>query len=113
MKNSYTGIRTCLCYQEEQLGKVNIEELLHEGMTIQERLESDKEGIKIAKTSLKFKNFMSKGNNNRALKLLKSNMLNPLVHDVHTKRSQILKQTCSVQLQLCLSISDFLVDIRH
>ena len=30
-----------------------------------------------------------------------------------TKRSHILKQTCSFQLQVCLSMCDILVDIRH
>ena len=42
----------------------NIEGLLYEGMTIQQRLRSDKEGMAIAKISLKFKNRMSKGNVN-------------------------------------------------
>ena len=30
-----------------------------------------------------------------------------------TKRSQILKQTCSFQIHVCLSMSELLVDIRH
>ena len=30
-----------------------------------------------------------------------------------TKRLHILKQTCSFQLQVCLSMCDLLVDIRH
>ena len=42
----------------------NIEGLLYEGMTIQQRLRFDKEGMTIAKISLKFKNRMSKGNVN-------------------------------------------------
>ena len=43
-------------------------------MAIQQRLRSDKEGMAIAKISLKFKNLMSKGNVNGALKLLTDNM---------------------------------------
>ena len=45
----------------------NIEGLLYEGMTIQQKLRSDKKGMTIAKISLKFKNLMSKGNVNGAL----------------------------------------------
>ena len=30
-----------------------------------------------------------------------------------TKRAQIVKQTCSFQLEVCLSMCDLLVDIRH
>ena len=52
----------------------DIEGLLYEGMTIQQRLRSDKEGMTIAKISLKLKNLMSKGNVNGALKLLTDNM---------------------------------------
>ena len=48
----------------------NIVRLLYEGTTIQKRLRFDKEGMTIAKISLKFKNLMSKGNDNGALKLL-------------------------------------------
>ena len=32
---------------------------------------------------------------------------------VSTKRSYILKQTCSFELQICLSMYDILVDIRY
>ena len=46
--------------------KVNIERLLYEGMTIQQRLRSDKEGMKIAKISTELIN--------GALKLLTDNM---------------------------------------
>ena len=38
----------------------NIEGPLYEGMTIQQRLRSNKEGMAIAKISLKFKNLMRK-----------------------------------------------------
>ena len=48
-------------------------------MTIQQRLRSDKEGMKIAKISLKFKNLMSKGNVNGALELLTNNMLSGIL----------------------------------
>ena len=51
--------------------KGNIEEQLYEGMTIQRRLRSYKEGITI---SLKLKNLMRKRNVNGALKLLTDNM---------------------------------------
>ena len=46
----------------------NIEGLFYEDMTIQQRLRSDKEGMTITKISLKFKNLMSKGNVDGALK---------------------------------------------
>ena len=52
----------------------NVERPLYEYMTIQQRLTSDKEGMAIAKISLKFKNLMSKRNVNGALKLLTDNM---------------------------------------
>ena len=52
----------------------SIEGLLYESMTIQLKFRSDKEGLAIAKISLKFKNFMSKGNVNGGLKLLTDNM---------------------------------------
>ena len=32
---------------------------------------------------------------------------------VSTKRPRILKQTCTFQLQICLSMCDLLVDTRH
>ena len=56
-------------------GEGDIEGLLYEGMTIQQRLRFNKEGMTIAKISLKFKNLMSKGNVNAALKLLTDNMI--------------------------------------
>ena len=56
------------------MGQGNIEGLLYEGMTIQQRLRSDEEGVTVAKISLKFKNLMIKGNVNGALKLLTDNM---------------------------------------
>ena len=40
----------------------SIKELLYEGLTIEQRLRSDKEGITIVKISLKLNNLMSKGN---------------------------------------------------
>ena len=52
----------------------NIERLLYEGMTTQQRLTSDKEGMTIAKISLKCKNLMSKENVSGSLKLLTNNM---------------------------------------
>ena len=52
----------------------NIEELLYEVMTIQQRLRSDKEYMVIIRISLKFNNLVSKGNVNGALKLLTDNM---------------------------------------
>ena len=44
-------------------------------MTIQQRLRSDKDGMAIAKISLKFKNLMNKGNGNGALKLWTGNII--------------------------------------
>ena len=58
----------------------NIEGLLYEGMTIQQRLRSYEEGMTIAKISLKFKNLMSKGNVNGALKLLTDNTRSEFCH---------------------------------
>ena len=55
-------------------GEGNIEGLLYEGMTIQQTLRYDKEGMIIAKISLKFKSLMSRGNVNGALKLLTDDM---------------------------------------
>ena len=54
--------------------EANIEGLLYECRTIQPRLRSGKKSMTIAKISLKFKNLMSKGNVNGALKLLTDNM---------------------------------------
>ena len=54
--------------------EVNVEGLLYQGMIIQQKLRSDKEGMTIPKISLKFKNLMSKANFNRALKLLTDNI---------------------------------------
>ena len=48
-------------------------------MTIQQRLRSDKEGMKIAKISLNFKNLMGKGNVDGALELLIDNMLSGIL----------------------------------
>ena len=53
-----------------------IEDLLHEGETIQSRLKTPENASNIAKISQKFKNLMSKGNVNGALKLLTNNMSN-------------------------------------
>ena len=52
----------------------NIEGLLYESMTIQQRMRCDEEGMATAKVSLKFKSLMSKGNVNGTLKLLTDNM---------------------------------------
>ena len=52
----------------------NIKGLLYEDMTIQQRLRPNKEGMRIAKISLKFKNLMSKENANGAPKLLRDNI---------------------------------------
>ena len=48
-------------------------------MNIQQRLRSDQKDVTIAKISLKFKNLMSKGNVNRALKLFINNMHNGIL----------------------------------
>ena len=52
----------------------NIKGLLDGGMTIQQWLRADKEGMAIVKILLKFKNIMSKGNVNGALKLITDNI---------------------------------------
>ena len=48
-------------------------------MTIQENLRPDKDGMTIAKISLKFKNLMSKGKVNGALELLTDKMLSGIL----------------------------------
>ena len=48
-------------------------------MTIQQKLRPDKEGMTIAKISLKFKNLMSKRKVNGALELLTDNMLSGIL----------------------------------
>ena len=60
-------------------------------MTIQQRLKSDKEGMKITKISLKFKNLMSKENVNKALKLLTDNM--------HSRILSLNKKTLELLVQ--------------
>ena len=52
----------------------NIEGLLYEGMTIEQRLRSDKGVMTTAKIPLKFKNLISKRTVNEALKLLTDKM---------------------------------------
>ena len=53
-----------------------IEDLLYEGETIQSRLKTADSASNFAKISQKFKNLMTKGNVNGALKLLTNNMSN-------------------------------------
>ena len=71
VKDLLQALERCIILWDEG----NIEGLLHEGMKIQQRLRSNKEGMTITKISLKFKNLMSKGNVNGALKLLADNIL--------------------------------------
>ena len=52
----------------------NIKGLLNGGMTIQQWLRADKGGMAIVKILLKFKNIMSKGDVNGALKLITDNI---------------------------------------
>ena len=59
--------------------EVDIKNLLHEGKAIQERMKISEKGMNIEKISLKFKNMMSKGNVNGALKLLTENMSNGIL----------------------------------
>ena len=69
----------------------NIKGLLYEDMTIQQRLRSNKEGMTIAKISLKFKNLMSKENANGALKLLRDN--------IHSGILPLTKETLELLVQ--------------
>ena len=59
--------------------EVDIKNLLHEGKAIQERMKISEKGMNIEKISLKFKNMMSQGNVNGALKLLTENMSNGIL----------------------------------
>ena len=73
------------------MGRRNISNLVHEGETIQERMKINVKGMNIEKISLKFKNMMSKGNVNEALKLLMENMLNGIL-PLNDKTLKMLKQ---------------------
>ena len=68
----------------------NTEGLLYEGMTIQQRLRYDKEGMTVNKI-LQFKNFMSKEIINGGLKLLIENM--------HSKVLALKKETLELPVQ--------------
>ena len=68
-----------------------IEGLLCESVAIQQRLISNKEEKTTAKISLNFKNLLSKGNINGALKLLKDNM--------HSAISPLNKETLELLAQ--------------
>ena len=68
----------------------NISNLVHEEETIQERRKISEKGMNIEKISLKFKNMMSKGNVNEALKLLMENMLNGIL-PLNDKTLKMLK----------------------
>ena len=57
----------------------DISNLLHERKAIQERMKISEKGMYIEKISLKFKNMMSKGNVNGALKLLREKMSNRIL----------------------------------
>ena len=69
----------------------DIRNLLHEGETIQERMKISERDMNIEKISLKFKNMMSKGNVNGALKLLTENMSNGIL-PLNDKTLTMLKQ---------------------
>ena len=58
--------------------------------TIQERRKISEKGMNIEKISLKFKNMISKGNVNEALKLLMENMLNGIL-PLNDKTLKMLK----------------------
>ena len=68
----------------------NISNLVHEEETIQERRKISEKGMNIEKISLKFKNMISKGNVNEALKLLMENMLNGIL-PLNDKTLKMLK----------------------
>ena len=69
----------------------NVSNLLHEGETIQDRMKISGKGMNIEKISWKFKKMMSKGNVNRALKLLMENMSNRIL-PLNDKTLKMLKQ---------------------
>ena len=69
----------------------DISNLLHVGEKIQERMKINEKFMSIEKTSLKFKNMMSKGDFNRALKLLTENMSNGIL-PLTDKTGKMLKQ---------------------
>ena len=55
------------------------DELLYEGEIIQDCYEAPENATNISKVSQKFKVLMSRGNVNRALKLLRNSMLNGIL----------------------------------
>ena len=69
----------------------NVSNLLHEGETIQDRMKISGKGMNIEKISWKFKKMMSKGNVDRALKLLMENMSNRIL-PLKDKTLKMLKQ---------------------
>ena len=69
----------------------NFNSLVHERETIHKRMKISEKAMNIDKISLKFKNLLSKGNVNGALKLLTENMLNGILL-LTDKTLQILKQ---------------------
>ena len=69
----------------------NISNLLHEGETIQDRKKISGKGMNIEKISWKFKKMMSKGNVNRAFKLLTENIPNAIL-PLNDKTLKMLKQ---------------------
>ena len=69
----------------------NVSNLLHEGETIQDRMKISGNGMNIEKISWKFKKMMSKGNVDRALKLLMENMSNRIL-PLKDKTLKMLKQ---------------------
>ena len=86
-KDHLVSLERCLKLWEEG----NISNLAHEGQTIQESVKISEKGMNIEKISLKFKNMMSKGNVNEALKLLMENMLNGIL-PLNDKTLKMLKQ---------------------
>ena len=85
-KDHLVSLERCLKLWEEG----NISNLAHEGQTIQESVKISEKGMNIEKISLKFKNMMSKGNVNEALKLLMENMLNGIL-PLNDKTLKMLK----------------------
>ena len=85
-KDHLVSLERCLKLWEEG----NISNLAHERQTIQESVKISEKGMNIEKISLKFKNMMSKGNVNEALKLLMENMLNGIL-PLNDKTLKMLK----------------------
>ena len=91
MKKSSANISYFHQFYSKACVEGEIEKLLYEGQTIQEKLNSPDSSMAIANILIKFRFLMSKDNVNGALKLLADNMLNGIL-PLADATLQLLKQ---------------------